>query len=261
MEKKQFESLRNKRRPKGILSPYNINFIHLRSPWVKMWWAASYLGFAYVSMGAYVKGFILIFLEVFLNVQSKLNLGILYSLTGRFDMAKQVLNINWLLFYVPIYIFLMWGASRMATDLNKYSILADREESVVFPFAMNSLGIAFLDKRNPWLAVVLSMLAPGLGHLYTHRVVTTSFLIMFWWVVTAVKSSFFQCVHLTAMGNFTQAIAVTDPQWLLFLPSIYVYAIHDSYINTIHYNQLHGQEQKQFLIDNYQNANFQMPTR
>ncbi|MEN6388799.1 MAG: hypothetical protein ABFD04_00140 [Syntrophomonas sp.] len=261
MEKKQFESVRNKRRPKGTLSPYNINFLHLRSSWVMIWWAASYLGFAYVSLGAYIKGFILIFLEFFLNVQAKLNLGIFYSLTGQFDMAKQVLDTKWLLFYVPIYVAIMWGASRTATDLNKYSILADREESVVFPFAMNSLDIAFLDKRNPWLAVVLSLLAPGLGHLYTHRVVTTSFLIMFWWLVTAVKSSFFQCVHLTATGHFAQAIAVSDPQWLLFLPSIYVYAIHDSYINTIHYNQLHSQEQQRYLIDNYQNANFPMPTR
>ncbi|MEN6326509.1 MAG: hypothetical protein ABFD18_09955 [Syntrophomonas sp.] len=259
MEKKQVESIRNKRRPKGILSPYNINFLHLRAPWVMMWWAASYLGFAYVSMGSYVKGFILIFLEFFLNIQSKLNLGIYYSFTGRFERAKEVLDINWLLFYVPIYKALMWGAARNATDLNKYSILADREDSVVFPFAINSLDIAFLDKRNPWVAVILSAIAPGLGHLYTHRVVTTSFLILFWWLVTGVKSHFFKCIHLTATGNFAQAMALGDPQWMLFLPSIYVYAIHDSYINTVHYNQLHSMEQRKFLIDNYQNAEFPMP--
>ncbi len=261
MEKKQPESIRNKRRPKGILSPYNVNYLHLRSPWVMMWWAASYLGFAYVSLGSYVKGFILIFLEFFINVQAKLNLGIYYSLTGRFDMAKQVLDINWLLFYVPLYVATMWGAARNASDLNKFSILADREESVVAPFAINSLDIAFLDKRHPWVAVVLSLLAPGLGHLYTHRVVTTSFLILFWWLITAVKSNFFQCVHLTAMGSFSQAIALADPQWLLFLPSIYVYAIHDAYINTVHYNQLHDQEQRSFLVDNYQDMNFPIPSK
>jgi hypothetical protein len=259
MEKKQFESYRNQRRPKGILNPYNINFIHLRTPLVKMWWAASYLGFAYVSLGMYIKGFILIFAEYFINVQSKLNLGIYYSFTGHFDMAKQVLDIKWLLYYVPIYIVLMWGAARNTVDLNKYAILADREDSVVFPFAMNSLDIAFLDKRHPWVAAILSLVAPGLGHLYTHRVVTTSFLILFWWIVTAVKSNFFQCIFLTATGSFSQAIAVSDPQWLLFLPSIYVYAIHDSYINTVHYNQLHSMEQRRFLIDNYQNPEFPMP--
>lgn len=224
-----------------------------------IWWAASYLGFAYVSLGLYFQGFILIFLECFINVQSKLNLGIYYSFTGRFDMAKQVLDINWLLFYVPIYVVAMWGAARNTSDLNKFSILADREDSVVSPFAMDSLDINFLDKRNPWLAVVLSLIAPGLGHLYTHRIITTSFLIMFWWIFTAVKSNFFQCIHLTATGNFAQAIATSDPQWLLFLPSIYVYAIHDCYVNTVHYNQLHSQEQRRFLIDNYQNAKFPMP--
>jgi hypothetical protein len=63
------------------------------------------------------------------------------------------------------------------------------------------------------------------------------------------------------MGNFAQAIAIADPQWLLFLPSIYVYAVHDSYVNTIHYNQLCEQEQQRFLIDNYQNIDFPMPIK
>lgn len=111
MEKKQAIGIRNQRRPKGVLTPYNINFLHLRTPLVMLWWAASYLGFAYVSLGSYVKGFILIFLEFFLNIQSKLNLGIFYSFTGQFDLAKQVLDINWLLFYIPIYIVLMWFTS------------------------------------------------------------------------------------------------------------------------------------------------------
>lgn len=163
MEKKQSESVRNQRRPKGIVNPISINFIHLRSPWVIAWWSASYLGYAYISLGSYVKGFILIFLEAFINFNSKLNLGILYSFTGRFELAKQVVDINWLLYYVPIYIFSIWGGHQLAVDLNKYTILADREDSIMIPFSISSSDIAFLDKRKPWVAVALSLLAPGLG--------------------------------------------------------------------------------------------------
>lgn len=258
MENKQKIFIRNQRRPKGVVNPASINFIHLRSPWVISWWGATYLGFAHLSMGSYVKGFILIFLEAFINVNSKLNLGILYSFTGRFELAKQVVDINWLLFYVPIYLFSIWGGHQLAVDINKYSILADREKSNVNPFSINGWEICFLDKRKPWAATALTFLAPGLGHLYTHRI-STAFYTGMWWMIMAYMGHLFQCVHLTAMGDFAGAITVADPQWLIFLPSIYLFAIYDAYANTVEYNRLCYQEQERFLIDNYQGINFPMP--
>lgn len=257
-EKKQHESIRNQRRPKGIVNPISVNFIHLRTPWVITWWAASYLGYAYLSLGSYVKGFILILLEVLINTNAKLNLGIFYSFTGRFEMAKEVVDANWLLFYVPIYIYSIWGAYGLTVDLNKYSILADRENSSMIPFKISNWEITCLDKRKPWMAAALSLLAPGLGHLYTHRI-PTSFYMMAWWGFMAYKGKLLPCIHLTAMGDFAGAATVADPLWLIFLPSIYVFSIYDAYVNTVEYNRLFEQEQKRFLIDNYQSSNFPVP--
>lgn len=257
-EKKQHESIRNQRRPKGVVKPASVNFIHLRTPWVTAWWSASYLGYAYMSLGSYVKGFILIFLEAFINVNSKLNLGIFYSFTGRYEMAKQAVDINWLLLYVPIYIFTIWGGYGLAVDLNKYSILADRENSTMIPFKISNWEIAFLDKRKPWLAIALSLFIPGLGHLYTHRV-PTSFYTLTWWIFIAYKGNLFTSIHRTVLGDFASAATAADPLWLMFLPSIYVFAIYDSYVNTVEYNRLFEQEQKRFLIDNYQSENFPVP--
>lgn len=238
--------------------PYSVNFIHLRTPWVVTWWSASYLGYAYLSLGSYIKGFILNFLEAFINVNAKLNLGILYSFTGRFEMAKQVVDPNWLLFYVPLYLFSIWGAYRLTVDLNKFSILADRESSGMIPFTISSWEVAFLDKRAPWMAVALSLLAPGLGHLYTHRVLT-SFYTLGWWIFIAYKGNLFPCIHLTAMGDFAGATKAADPLWLIFLPSVYVFSVYDAYVNAVEYNRLFEQEQKRFLIDNYQSSHFPVP--
>lgn len=257
-EKKQYESMRNLRRPKGIVKPASINFIHLRTPWVIAWWSASYLGYAYMSLGSYTKGFILIFLEAFINVNSKLNLGIFYSFTGNYEMAKQVVDINWLLLYVPIYIFCIWGGYGLAVDLNKYSILADRENSTMIPFQISTWEIAFLDKRKPWLAIALTLLIPGLGHLYTHRV-PTSFYTLAWWGFIAHEGNLFTCIHRTVIGDFAGSASAADPLWLMFLPSIYVFAIYDAYVNTVEYNRLFEQEQKRFLIDNYQSEKFSVP--
>ncbi len=260
MEKKQAESVRRKRRPKGMVAPLNINFLHLRTPWVIAWWSGAYLGFAYFSMGSYIKGLILIFLEALINVNSRLNLAIIYSFTGRFELAKQVVDINWLLFYVPIYTFGIWGGAQLATDLNKFSILADREESTMTPFAISGIEIAFLDKRKPWMAAALSLLAPGLGYLYTHRLLT-SFYTLLWWFIIAIKGHLFQCLHLTAVGDLAGALNAADPQWLLFLPSIYVFSVYDCYVNTVEYNKLFEREQQRFILDNYQSLDFPMPGR
>ena len=258
MERKQPESIRSQRHPKGYVSPIATNLIHLRNPWVMAWWAASYLGFAYFSMGSYIKGFIFIFLETFVNVKSRLNLGILYSFTGRFEEAKQVLDINWLLFYVPLYIFSIWGAQRLAVDLNKLSILADREESAIIPMRISSSEINFFDKRNPWVAAALSFLMPGIGHLYTHRI-PSSFYILGWWILIVYMGNLLPAVHYTMMGAFEQATAAANPQWVIFLPSVIIFAIYDSYVNAVEYNRLYELEQSRFLIDNYQHPDFELP--
>ncbi|MBC7765276.1 MAG: hypothetical protein H7Y41_02240 [Hyphomonadaceae bacterium] len=61
------------------------------------------------------------------------------------------------------------------------------------------------------------------------------------------------------MGNFSQAILVADPEWLLFLPSLYGFVLFDCYANTVEYNKLFEFEQARFLRDNYQDESFEMP--
>jgi hypothetical protein len=94
-----------------------------------------------------------------------------------------------------------------------------------------------------------------LGHLYTHRI-PTSFFLLTLTIGTVYLSHILEAIHYTAVGAFSQATAILDPQWLLFIPSLYGFAIYDSYVNTVEYNQLFEQEQARFLRDNYQNPNF-----
>ena len=41
-------------------------------------------------------------------------------------MAKDVLDINWVLLYIPTYIFAVWDAYRTTVDLNLQYLLAAR---------------------------------------------------------------------------------------------------------------------------------------
>lgn len=258
VESKQPVSVRNLRRPKGHISSIATNMLHLKNPWVTAWWSAAFPGFGHIILGSYVKGFLLVVWELLINVEAKLNLCILYSFGGQFDLARQVVDTRWLLLYAPVYVFAIWDAYRRTVDLNKMSILADREDSIILPSKINTIEINTLDKKHPWLAMVWSAIIPGVGHLYTHRV-PTSFFVLIWWISVSYFSNLLPAIHYIAIGQFAVATSVVDMQWLLFLPSMYTFAIYDSYVNCVEYNKLAENEQARFLKDNYQNPNAPMP--
>jgi hypothetical protein len=193
--------------------------------------------------------------ELLINTQAHINLAIMYSYLGKFDMAREVLDVRWTLLYLAVWAFSIWGSYSLTVDLNKLAILGAREDSTMVPISINSWDINFLDKRQPWVGVALSMLSPGLGHLYTHRIPTSFFLLSFA-IATVYLSHVLQAVQYSAMGTFSLAKAIIDPHWLLFIPSIYGFAIYDCYVNCVEYNKLFEQEQARFLRDNYQNPKF-----
>lgn len=251
METKQPVSIRNQRRPRGVVGSLTVNLLHMKNPWVTSWWSAAFPGYGFIALGSYIKGFLLVVWEFVVNVNAKLNLAIVYSFTGRFEQAKEVLDLNWFILYVAAYIISIWMTYGLTVDLNKLCILAEREDSSVLPVSISALDICYLDKRNPWLAVTMSLLCPGLGHLYTHRILTSFFLLIKFFVI-AYHSRLAPAIHYTFVGAFDRATAVLDPQWLLFLPSLYCFAIYDSYVNCVEYNKLFEVEQSRFLRDNYQ---------
>lgn len=212
-------------------------------------------GFGYIIVGSYIKGFLLVAWEFLINTQAHINEGIMYSFLGQFDLAREVLHIRWTLLYLAVWAFSIWGSYALTVDLNKLAILGSREDSTMVPVKIGPLDINFLDKRQPWVSVVLSTLSPGLGHLYTHRI-PTSFILLALTIGTVYLSHILEAVQFSALGAFSQAAGILDPKWFLFLPSLYGFAIYDSYVNTVEYNKLFEQEQARFLRDHYQNPGF-----
>ncbi len=251
------QSIRNLRRPKGYLSPVTTNSLHPRNPWVVAWWSAALPGFGHLMLGRLLKGYSLILLEVILNMGGRINLGIMYSFTGRFSLAKQVLDPGFALLYLGVFTYAIWDSYRTTVDQNKFNILAERENSPIMPFKMDSLTMNYLDKRNPWVAIVTSAFLPGAGYLYIQRL-TTGFAVLIFWAIATYHSKVYIAIIYIAAGSLTRSTGITDPQWLLFLPSIFGFAVYDSYVHTVEYNRLFEIDQSKFLKDNYQGPNFRL---
>lgn len=244
----------------AYISSFNNQHLHLRNPWVPAWWSAAFPGFGHLMLGQYIKGVVYFIWEFVINVNAQLNLAIIYSFQGQFELASQVLNTKWLLFYIPVYIGTIWDSYRTSVEQNKLYVLAQHESAPIVKYHMSAIGINYLDKRNPWFAVVASAFTPGLGQLYGARFFQGFFLVISW-ILISYMSNLLDGIHLTFIGDFNQAIATLDPQWFLFLPSIYCWSMFDAYVQTVEYNKLFKIEQAKFLSDSYQNGSLKLNTQ
>ena len=136
---------------------------------------------------------------------------ILYSFAGRFDIAKKVVDNHRLLLYAPVFIFSIWDSYRLALQLNHFSVLADwGGRSVQSVSASFFMEINVLDKRSPWVSVAWTILIHGLGHIYTHRIPTGSFLLV-WWIAIAYFSFLLPSIQFTTMGESTAIYRSCQP--------------------------------------------------
>jgi hypothetical protein len=246
------------RRAVAYLSLLGTTQLHLRNPFIIAAWSAAFPGMGHLLLSKYLRGFALFIWEVFVNYKAHINLLILYSFTGDFEKAKAVVDIQWMSLYVPTYIFAIWDSYRTTVDMNHQYTLAAREDAEIKPFRMGAMGINYLDKRKPWVSAVWSLLIPGAGQLYIHRLIPAFFIVV-WWIVICYYSKFLPSFHYTLLGDFAQAKSVLDMHWLLNIPSLYFFAMYDAYVSSVSNNNLFDWEQSKFLKRRYQNSNFVMP--
>lgn len=90
----------------------------------KLLWSIALPGFGQILNGKLIKGLVIIFLELLINVQSNFNQAIINSFQGNIHAAIDQTNYQWLMFYPCLYFFAMWDALKDARDGTKpYSFL------------------------------------------------------------------------------------------------------------------------------------------
>jgi hypothetical protein len=246
------------RRQIAFVSLLGITQLHLRNPYIIAWWSAAFPGFGHLLLSKYFRGFMLIGWEMLINSQMHLNEAIVYTFTGQFERANEVLNIRWMSLYAPVYLFSIYDTYRTAVDMNHQYLLARRENAPIEPFKMSGMEINYLDKRSPWLAIVWSLLMPGMGQLYTHRIIN-AFFVLGNWILVSYWSHLLEGIHYLLYWDLTRAGSVLHMHWILFLPSIYGFAVYDAYVNTVEYNKLFDHEQAVMLKNSYQPGQFSFP--
>lgn len=242
----------------AIVSPYTTSLLHYRKPFVIAWWGAAFPGFGHFMLSKYLTAFILISWEVIINNLAHLNEAIFLTMIGKFDEAIAVLDEHWIILYICMYVFSIWDSYRLTIELNKHYSLAYYEG---FPYQITNTSlfeINVLDKKNPVLAVVWSLITPGLGNLYVTRVLSVIF-VLTWWLVITYEANVFPAIHYTLVGDFQSATKILVPQWFLFIPSIYCFAAYDSYVTAVELNKFIDKYLGRELKNKYQDPHYKMP--
>lgn len=256
------EAMRNENKQSTriyLTTSFNQNFIHIRNPWVAVWWSAAFPGFGHIMLNSYIMGLVLIIFEFTINTLSNLNLGIFYSMIGDFDKAKEVINKRIFFGYMGIYIFAMFDCYRRAVSLNERCRLGYKKKmNMDEKFIVPSLEVNGFEKRSPILSIVWSLIAPGAAHIYLQQIPHIIFGLT-WWGMVAYMSHFYDGLYFTLTGDFAIAIEKMDPKWFLYIPSVYMFSTYNAYVEAVEGNKLYDYSQKQFLKEKYQNPNFPMP--
>ncbi|MCM2532203.1 hypothetical protein NDK43_07065 [Neobacillus pocheonensis] len=242
----------------AFISPLSINYLHIRNPWVSAFWSAAFPGFGQIMMCKYIIGYGLISWEFFINQKSGINLAILYSMIGEFDQAKHVINSRWFLLYIPLYIYGIWDSFTRTNLYKKDYILSYKKGYPVISKNINTFELNKLEKRNPFFSMVWSIFTPGMGYLYINRLLSV-LVFLLWFIAIVYFSKLLPAIQLTMVGNFQASKQILDPQWLLYIPSIYLFVIYDYYVQTIEYNKIFEKEQAFYFKKEYQNKDFIMP--
>jgi len=246
------------RRKLAYVSQIGITQLHLRNPWAIAWWSAAFPGAGHLLLSQYMRGLILFGWESIVNINAHINEAIFYSFIGNINQAKMVIDKDWALLYIPTLMFTIWDSYRTTVDLNQLYILAAREDAEIQPFTITGFEINYLDKRSPIDALIWSLLSPGVGQLYIHRVIVGAFSLAMW-ILSCYMSKVLPALYYSLIGQFEQAKSILEIHWILNIPSMYMFAAYDAYVNTVENNKLYDWEQSKFLKRKYQYKNFRMP--
>lgn len=103
------------------LSFYGQNALSRRNPWVAFFWSLLLGGAGHFYNMQLIKGVILMGWHFVISQQSGLSEAIVHTLLGQWDLAKQCVDYQWLLFWPSIHMFNVWNAYVDCVEQNKLS--------------------------------------------------------------------------------------------------------------------------------------------
>lgn len=238
------------RRVMSVIGPGGVTYLKYKNPLMIVWWSAAFPGFGHFFLNQYIRGTLLTLAEVILNTLAHINQALMYSYSGRFLMAKNILEMRWGVAYMLIYMLAIWDSYVNAKSLNKVYRIAVLENARISPGGVYTKEIQVLDKRSRLSAALMSFFFPGMGQFYNQRIGLALYAV-FWWGVYSTMSFVPISLHRLLLGDLPGSLEVLRCHWLLFMPSVAGGSVYHAFETAGERNFLLRMEQRQYLLERY----------
>jgi len=141
--------------------------MNTKNPVQALIWCIALPGFGQFLNQQFFKGFVLMFLELIVNMGSGLNSAIISSFHGNTELAIKQADLQWLMFYPCLYMFGMWDAYKDAGGgKSPYAsipfVMGAFSATVGVIYSPTATIIGFL--LGPvWLPMLFCLIGIGLG--------------------------------------------------------------------------------------------------
>lgn len=123
-----------------------------------LFWSIALPGFGQLLNKKYIKGIVLIILEVIINIKGNVNIVIMLSYLGQIPSAINEADYLWLMFYPCIYLFAIWDAYRDAGGDEEYLFLP-----FVFSAYIGTIGVIYSSKPFIFQFLIGPVFLPIIG--------------------------------------------------------------------------------------------------
>ncbi|NRD79103.1 hypothetical protein HPT25_17225 [Bacillus sp. BRMEA1] len=101
------------------MGSWDMNYMDKRKPWIALCWSALFPGLGQLYLHNVISGFFIFIYTVSICYFGHILESIHLTMVGNFIQAKQVLNMQWTLYFPSIYLFIIYDAYISAIENNK----------------------------------------------------------------------------------------------------------------------------------------------
>jgi TM2 domain-containing membrane protein YozV len=101
------------------MGSWDMNYLDKRKPWVALVWSALFPGLGQLYLHNVISGFFIFVYTVGICYYGHILYAIHLTMLGHFVQAKEVLNMQWALYFPSIYLFIIYDAYVSAIENNK----------------------------------------------------------------------------------------------------------------------------------------------
>ncbi|WP_152401598.1 hypothetical protein [Paenibacillus cellulositrophicus] len=109
----------NAKYPNFSMSPFEVNYLDKKKPWIALVWAMTIPSLGQLYIHRILAAVLTLVMTMMIVIQSNMIEALHYFLLGDFPKSREVMGVQWFLYFPSVYFFTMYDSYTNAVELTK----------------------------------------------------------------------------------------------------------------------------------------------